>query len=124
MQEVTAILITAAIPVLGGLGMAAFRSIQFFTRMDSTVTSTNKNVSTILDNHLPHIYTRLGRIEGHIETGKDSFSNRGGSAINRIGVELNPVVARPGDGRDSRGLESVQRTGPSDPERSVGRQVL
>lgn len=75
MQDSTATLIAASVPVLTGAGYLGFLLIRFFTRMDTKVSTTGENVTRLIDNHIPHIYDRLGHIEGTLETRKDPPSN-------------------------------------------------
>jgi len=61
--------------VLGALARYGWKATKFFLGMDATVRSTDVKVTTIMDNHLPHIYSRLGGLEAQLDNRQDSSGN-------------------------------------------------
>lgn len=107
------ILTAVGIAAIGAGIKVTWQMITFFSRMNVTVLATAKAVESMRDNHLVHIYTRLGRMEEALEIREDTASYRRGSFEDQGPCRLDADESSLIDGGDNGGLEDGPGIGPS-----------
>src|SRR5215472_17426656 len=94
-----------AISVLVVFGGLIWKSARFFGRMDQKIDGLTRAVGLIINNHLPHIYERLGERKAY-EARQDSFGNSGRDRANE-GRRYNSHVEGISNGGSESGMEGV-----------------